>query len=122
MEIVFLASSMSTRGEHSYRLIGEVGSVLRTRELPHRVFAARSVEPEVAESLTVVPHFAHSLYDYDCVYNNLGPILTGTSYRWLDRLWGGPPTLEFLAVLLHGLRQGRWPDAQANYVALEHRD
>jgi glycosyltransferase involved in cell wall biosynthesis len=122
MEIIFLASSMATRGEHSYRLIEEVGRVLRSRALSHRIFAAKSVEPQVVESMAVVPHFTHSLYDYDCVYNNLGPILTETSFRWLDRVWGGAPALEFLAVQLHGLRQGRWPDAQANYVPLEHRD
>jgi hypothetical protein len=94
MQIVFLASSMASRGEHSYRLLEEVGSVLRARRMAYRIFAARSVEPELAENIGAIPHFTHSLYNYDCVYNNLGPILTEPSFRWIDQLWGGAPTIE----------------------------
>jgi glycosyltransferase involved in cell wall biosynthesis len=122
MQIVLLASSMSNRGEHSYRLIEEVTTALHARDLRYRIFAAKSIEPEVAASTAVVPHFTHGLYDYDCVYNNLGPILTDTSFRWLDRLWGGSPALEFLATQLHGLKSGQWPDDQGKYIPLEYRD
>jgi glycosyltransferase involved in cell wall biosynthesis len=122
MEIVLLASSLSNRGEHSYRLIGEVGRALRARDLSYRVFAAKSLEPEIAEETAVFPHFTRGLYDSDSVYNNLGPILTDPSFDRLYQIWGVAPTLEFLAVQLHGLRQGQWPEDQAKFVPLEHRD
>jgi glycosyltransferase involved in cell wall biosynthesis len=122
MEVILLASSMVNCGDHSYRLIEEIGATLLSRNLPYRVFAAKSVEPEIVESMAVVPHFTHNLYYVHSVYNNLGSILTKTSFRWLDRLWGGARALELLAVLLQHLRPGRWPDEQAKYIPLEYYD
>jgi glycosyltransferase involved in cell wall biosynthesis len=122
MEIIFLASSMANRGEHSYRVIEEVGAALQSRDISYRIFSTRTIEPEIAHNKAVVPHFTHSLYEYRCVYNNLGPILTDPSFRWIDEVRGGAQALEFVAGCLHRCWHGPFPETQSKYVPLEHRD
>ena len=93
MEIICLDNGLITKGEHSYNLAANLAKALSRRNLRHRVFGLRALDPSIIREIGAIPHFARSLYD------NAG------ASRKEKRLWptaaiirgalvGGPVNLE----------------------------
>ena len=81
MDIVLIANGLTSRGEHSYRLIEEVRAALARRVIGCHVYAARSLDPAIVEEKIAIPHFKYSLYD------SIGPRVPDSLAGVLERWW-----------------------------------
>ncbi len=61
-EILVLDNGLRGRGEHSYQLLLEVCNALSRREIAHRVFGTRRMDPALIADIGAIPHFHGSLY------------------------------------------------------------
>ncbi|HUI19829.1 MAG TPA: hypothetical protein VLZ74_02120 [Methylocella sp.] len=63
MEVICLDNGLITKGEHSYNLAATLVKALSRRNLRHRVFGLRALDPSIIRELGAIPHFTRSLYD-----------------------------------------------------------
>ncbi len=63
MELIFLDPGLIGKGGHSYNLAKIIGETLSRRNIPHRVFGMRALDPPIAAELGATPHFSRSLYE-----------------------------------------------------------
>ncbi len=63
MEVIFLDNGLISRGEHSYSLIRMVGETLSRRNVPHRAFGMKFMDPAIVAETGASPHFSRSLYE-----------------------------------------------------------
>jgi glycosyltransferase involved in cell wall biosynthesis len=63
MELIFLDSGLIGKGGHSYNLAKILCDTLSRRNLQHRFFGMRALEPSIAAEIRAIPHFSRSLYE-----------------------------------------------------------
>lgn len=85
-EVILLDSSLTVHSGHSRSVIEEIATGLCDRGLQYRVFSAKSVEPEIVEAMSVVPHFSRTLYDAPHVYANATSIRSKSLFVVLSKL------------------------------------
>ena len=95
MDIVLIANGLTNKGEHSYRLIQEVRSVLDRRGIGCHVYAARALDPTIVAERIATPHFSYSLYD------SIGPLAFKFLAQKLESQWstGGGALFDILEVV-----------------------
>ena len=62
MEVIVLDNGFQSRGEHSYRLLLEVGDALSRRKIAHRIFGVRDADASAVADIGAIPWFTKSLY------------------------------------------------------------
>jgi glycosyltransferase involved in cell wall biosynthesis len=62
MEVIVLDNGFRSRGEHSYRLLLEVGEALSRRKIAHRIFGVRDADASAVADIGAIPWFTKSLY------------------------------------------------------------
>src|SRR6201996_7866167 len=62
MEVIVLDNGFRSRGEHSYRLLLEVGEALSRRKIAHRIFGVRDADAAAVAEIGAIPWFTKSLY------------------------------------------------------------
>lgn len=89
MEVILIANGLTGLGEHSHRLVREVSRALSSRNVRHQAYAAKSLDPSVADEKLARPHFKRSLYD------QVGLVFPKLQSRTFRALWDADKLTRF---------------------------
>lgn len=63
MEVIFLDPGLIGKAGHSYNLAKILSDTLTRRNLEHRIFGMKALDPSIGAEIGAIPHFTRSLYE-----------------------------------------------------------